>query len=475
MIATDKLPPLAKKEEYLRPTKPDDLHSSSPWRNPEKITFRFFFLYFFIQAVPLDWKYFRQLFSINWLELHFRDLFYLSRYTPQFFSTPENTSGWGIGSFADWAVVFAITVVGAVVWSYLDRNRKENNQLYYWLRVILRYRLAIGLIAYAFLKIYPMQAPLPSISHLNTAYGDFNAWKLFSLTLGIVPDYQSFLGLVELLAGGLLLFRKTASIGAFLVLPFTGNVFMSNLAYEGGEYEYSLYLVTIALFLFAYDAKRLFTLLTLEQPTLPNRFQPQLAQWQKTARLVLKSVFVFLFVFVYGYKTYAVYRSEGSYHFPKTPGLAGASGLYQVKEFRINNTVLPYSPTDPRRWQDVVFEKWATISIRSNRSLPLAEAKTEEIFLQDVDRNYEEAGSGGRQYYSYQLDAANRVLTLQNKNQNSAGEKLILKYERPTPNQIILSGRNEKQEPIYVVLEKINKKYLLEEVAREGRTNPMKL
>ena len=76
----------------------------------------------------------------------------------------------------------------------------------------------------------------------------FTRWKLFSLSLGIVPGYESFLGAVEILAGLLLLNRKTASIGAFIVIIFTGNVFVSNLAYEGGEQVYSLYLIVLALF-----------------------------------------------------------------------------------------------------------------------------------------------------------------------------------------------------------------------------------
>ncbi|KAA5543013.1 DoxX family protein [Adhaeribacter rhizoryzae] len=445
------------------------------WSGPEKIAFRFFFLYFFLQAVPLDWKYYRNLFSINWLDLHLGDILNLSRYTPQFFAGNPTAGSWGLNTFADWGVVFAIAVVGAIIWTIRDKDRREYNQLYYWLRVILRYRLAAGLLAYAFIKIYPMQAPLPSISHLNTYYGDFTAWKLFSLTLGIVPDYQSFLGLVELLAAVLLLFRKTTSIGAFLVLPFTGNVFMSNLAYEGGEYVYSFYLVTIALFLFFFDAKRLFSLLMLEQPTLPNLFKPFFRDWQKTARVVLKPAFVFLFVVLYGYKAHAVYNQEGSYHYPKTAGLPGVSGLYNVKEFRLNQKILPYSATDVIRWQDVVFEKWATISVRSNRPVLLETAKTEEIIRPTAARNFELAEAGGRHYYDYQLDAANQVLTLQNKNKNYPNKKLVLQYQQPTANQIILSGLNEQQDSVYIVLEKQPKKYLLEEAAGRGRREALKL
>jgi hypothetical protein len=475
MAIAEQLPVLPGKKN-IRDKSTSPIHSENwSWTSWEKVLFRVAFIYFFLQAVPLDWKYYRNLLSINWLDLHLRDIFNLSRYTPQFFTEGKFTGSWGLNNFSDWGFVLAIAVVGAIIWTIRDKDRQEYNGLYYWLRVILRYRLAAGLMAYAFLKIYPMQAPLPSISHLNTQYGDFTAWKLFSLTLGIVPNYQSFLGLVELLAAVLLLFRKTASIGAFLVLPFTGNVFMSNLAYEGGEVTYSLYLVTIALFIFFFDAKRLFTLLMLEQPTLPNLFNPIFRDWQKTFRVFLRSAFALIFVVLYGYKAYAVHQQEGSYHYPQTKGLAGASGLYTVKEFRLNHKIIPYAANSAIRWQDVVFEKWATISIRSQRPVKIAKSKTEEIFRPAAERDFEVAEAGGRHYYSYQLDAANQLITLQNKNKNYPDEKLVLKYERPNSNQIILSGLNEQQDSVYIVLQKQPKKYLLEETAGRSRREAFKL
>jgi hypothetical protein len=201
--------------------------------------------------------------------------------------------------------------------------------------------------------LFPLQAPLPSISNLNTNYGDFTAWKLFSLGLGVVPNYQSFLGAVEIVGGLLLLNRKTATIGTLIIIPFTGNVFISNIAYEGGEYVYSFYLITLALFIFAYDGLRLFTLFSLEQPAVPNRFHPLFSEkWQK-ARLALKTAFVFFFVVLYGYKTYAGYK-EGPYQFPTKAGLPKTEGVYNVSEFKVNNTVVPYSKTDSTRWQDGV-------------------------------------------------------------------------------------------------------------------------
>src|SRR5690606_19035996 len=109
----------------------------------------------------------------------------------------------------------------------------------------------------------------------------------------------SFLGLVEVAAALLLLYRKTTFVGALIIIPFTGNVVMSNLAYEGGEYVYAGLLVNIALFLFAYDAPRLISLTSHDRLTLPDRFKPAFTKdWLRYGRPGLKSLFIFLFVFV---------------------------------------------------------------------------------------------------------------------------------------------------------------------------------
>ena len=443
----------------------DNKQVKNEWKDWEKPLFRFFFIYFLIQVFPLDWKFYRDLFSIDWSS--YRDIFYLSRYQPSIFGEKA--------SFADWGIIALLAGIGTIIWTWKDRNSKEYNYLYYGLRVLLRYRLAIGIIAYGFLKLFPLQAPYPSISNLNTAYGDFDDWKLFSLSLGIVPSYESFLGLVEISAGLLLLFRRTTTIGTLIILPFTGNVFISNLAYSGGEYVYSLYLISIALFLFAFDGLRFLILFTFDKPTQPNFFQPSFDEpkW-KYARAVVKSAF-FLLIFVYAVQTYQGYTQEGSYHFPTTKGLKEASGVYNVSLFKVKNDTLPYSKIDPLRWQDVVFEEWATLSVKSNRPVQLVSTNTEEIYQKEQERDYELIGSGGRHYYSYEIDSTKQVLTLKNKNKNYQGETLQLSYSRPNPSQIILQGINENKDSVYVVLDKINKKYLLEEVARLGRRNKLKL
>jgi hypothetical protein len=462
--------PLQQGKEVIRK---DDFSSSrgsstgpSEWKEYEKIIFRFFFLYFVISAIPLDLQYYKRVFTTDWLHLHFSDIFYLARYAPRFIS---DTPG-----FADWAVVALVALAGTVLWGNLDTKRKEYNTLYYALRVLLRYRLALALLAYGFIKLFPLQMPYPSVSNLNTNYGDFTDWKVFSLSTGIVPGYESFLGLVEITAALLLLYRKTVPIATFIIIPFTGNVVMSNLAYEGGEYVYGLYLVSIALFLLAYDALRLYKLTSLEHTVSPPAYKPQFSSRWSNLRIYFKTAFIFLFVFLYGFKTYAEYK-RGPYQYPSRPGLANAKGIYNVTEFRLNGAVLPYSPNDPVRWKDVVFESWATLSIRSAKPVELVTASTEEIFRKDEERLYEFSGSAGRHYYNYEADTVQHVLHLSNRNGNYANDHWKLTYQRPDDKRIILKGSNASNDSIYVVLDKLDKKYLLEEAAKQGRRRGLKL
>lgn len=111
--------------------------ATSPWKNYEKALLRFFFLYFVIQVVPLDWKFYKSIFSINWSALSFYDLFKLTTYSPQFFS---------LSGFSNWAIAAAIALIGTIIWPFILKKDYDDNKLYYWLRVILRYRLAIGII-----------------------------------------------------------------------------------------------------------------------------------------------------------------------------------------------------------------------------------------------------------------------------------------------------------------------------------------
>jgi hypothetical protein len=439
------------------------------WKTWEKAFFRFFFLFFLILIVPIDWRFYRELFSIHWTHLHFHELLDLAKY--QLHILPEtSTPQWGIGSFANWGIVFLISLAGAAIWGRVDARRKEYTVLYYWLRVIVRYRLAIILIAYGFIKLFPLQMPYPSLSNLLTNYGDFYAWKIYFQTLGISPKYESFLGFVEILAAFLLFNRRTTTFGVGLIFGFIGNVAVANGFYDIGEQALSTFIVFMAAFLFVQDIPRLYRLLVKEKATLANRFQPIFSQGRlKKIRIGLRAAFL-VFVVVFAYKVFDNYTND-PYKIPHTPGLRNAYGYYGVKEFILNKDTIPYSKTDPNRWQDVVFEKWSTLTIRDNRPVLIDKTSGEAAHEKDIDRNYELAGFAGRHYYYYEADTVRHTLALQNKNKDLHDEKLFLTYDRPNDSTILLSGIDQKKDSIHVVLEKIDKKYMM----FEGRRKPVKI
>ncbi|QEK51584.1 DoxX family protein [Pedobacter aquae] len=435
-------------------------HDSSDWKGYEKILLRFFFIYFFILVVPIDWKFYQELFNINWATFNFYSLFSLTKYAPQFF---------GLVGYQNWLFAGFIATLATIIWTFSNTNCNYDS-LYYWLRVILRYRLAIGIIAYGFLKVFPLQMPFPSLSNMHTNYGDFLAWKIYFHTLGITQGYEIFLGAIEVVAGTLLLFRRTTTFGAGIIAGFTGNVFAANIAYDASEEVYSLYLVVIALFLLIYDAKRLYSLLVLEQYTIASKFEPiYTTLGLKRLRTTLKGS-VFIFLIVLGVSTYANYIKE-PYKLPKKTGLEGTYGFYNVREFKYNGVVIPYTTSDTNRWQNVVFEKWATISIKIAKPVKIDTSFGDVYHTNDIDRNFESAGVGGRHYFAYQADTVSKKLSLQNKNKNHASEKFQLSYRFLNDSTLVLSGVNEKKDSVYAVLDKINKKYML----LEGRRKSVKL
>jgi hypothetical protein len=83
------------------------------------------------------------------------------------------------------------------------------------------------------------------------------------------------------------------------------------------------------------------------------------------------------------------------------------TGFYIVSEFRINNRLLPYAPDDTIRWQNLVFEKFNTISVKV--------AKPFKLNTQNKIRTTEYYGNVGRLFYGYDADTVKKLLTLRNR------------------------------------------------------------
>ena len=457
--------PVAGSAKYVPVGDYQSTETLQKWSSFERAGFRVLFVFFLIQIVPWHPGFYQQLFSINWLSPHFKNLLDLVTFLPEIISTPQ----WGVWSFSNWFIYAGISVIVSIAWGAVDKSTQQYYFLSYLLRAGIRYKLGLGLVVCGFYLFFQQQMPYPSLSNLHTNYGDLFAWKLYYQTTAINPAYQSFLGFVEILAGALILYPRTVTFGTGLVLGFLGNVAMVNLFYDVGHHVYVNFLLFASLYLFAYDVPRLYALLVKGTKALGKKYYPV---WQNTRinlfRQVLRGA-ALLFILLTGARAYALV--DNPYKVPQQAGIKGSYGYYIAIDFRLNGKTIPYSLTDENRWQDVIFEQWSTISIRINRPIVADLSDGDDVSSSDLDRNYEIAGSGGRHYFHYTKDPSGNTIHLQNKNANHRSEKFNLNFSFTSDSTMVLEGTNEKNDTIYAELLRVQKKYFM----YEGRRNRIKI
>lgn len=429
------------------------------WNLTEQYILRVLVVFFLILTVPLDWKYFRDLASLDWSGFNYGVLFEITRYFPRFFSE--------VPILPDVFAALILALLLAWVWQKYEKKTLDFDKVYHFLRVIVRYRLAAALLAYGFIKIFPLLSPYPSLTLLNTPYGDLSAWKIFSLSLGIVPSYQAFLGGFEVLAALLLLNRKTASIGAFIAILFLGNVAMSNLAYEGGEFVYSSGLTLFALLIFAHDVPKFFSLLYLRVRTYPESYKHQFRNPRNQyAAKILKTAFILVFVGVYGILVYSGY-SNSLNKYPSNPGISELAGVYDVGLFVWQGDTLGVDSDNPVKWEQVIFEEWATVSIRSGQPVTVDPKNTEYIATRNQERLFESQGIQGWHFYGYESEG--KHLHLKNRNPNHVEDNFHFDLDIQNPGEIHVKGEDAEGNEFRAILLKNDKKYLLKEAAGTGR------
>lgn len=485
------------------------------WKPYERVVFRMAFVFLVIFCLPTDAGWYQHLFRIDWAHLHARDLYDLAHIEPHFVKiSPEGR--WGLGGYVNWLWIAVGSVVVGLIWSWLDRKRQDYRVLYHWLRVLVRYRAALGIIGFSFEKIFPTQMPYPSLAHLSTPFGDFSGHKIYWTLIGVIPSYQIFGGFVELIPGILLLFRKTATLGAALLVGALLTIAVANLGYDGGVHVYASYFVVLGLFLLWKDVPPIYQLLIRERFTWPAYRHPISQPWLQAVRIAVKVGFV-LYIGVFSYLQYLNFRYD-PYKQVSTAGVKDLRGHYDVAEFRLNNRVIPYAPLDSIRWQDVTFEDWTTLSFRVNRPLHVelsnsgggvSSSGTGHSAV-EMEKNYEGAGvAGGRRMFHYHADTMQRVLYLLDKNLTASRlnqrdrypkdwispavwerigddnhkidprafstrrdrdfaksdkklirDKMVLHYRVTKRGQVILRGIDENRDSLYVVLNKMEKKFV---------------
>ena len=414
-----------------------------PW---QKVIFRFFFIYFIIYIAPWTWigyipygEYITQYYYQfkKWCVTGANaNLFHVRKVLVPFNGSGDTSFGW-----AQLSLFLSIAVVGTIIWSLSDIKRNNYNRLSYGLRIVVRYFIIMNCFEYGISKLFAGQMPFPTLSRLATPLGDLLPMRLSWTFMGYSFSYQSFSGAMEVIAGLLLLFRRTCTFGALVAAGVFANVAMLNLSYDIPVKLFSIHLFIACLLLLAYEYERFFSFMFNKTVIPGNVYQVRFSQrWLRITRVVLKLAFILVIVILPVKDSLSWYKQSQIRKEIKPI----KEGIYEVKEFVRNNDTITYSYGDSLSWQDVIFEGNGIGSIKT----------TDTMFWQRYRRGY----------FTYSTDTINNIIAFVRYN-NFTGEKLPLfnlKYEMPDSNSISLSGAI-RGDSVFIELKKINRHFQLTE------------
>jgi uncharacterized membrane protein YphA (DoxX/SURF4 family) len=143
--------------------------------------------------------------------------------------------------------LFFIGIVFFTVDFFKNRQQKPTSKINFskqkvfdFLIIVLRYYLAYYMITYGLGKILGGQFGHRSAEILNTPLKDvdkFNlAWQLFSLD----RTFDVVVGISQIIGAILIMINRTALVGAFMLLPILGQIFLVDLAFTTSMLGHSL-------------------------------------------------------------------------------------------------------------------------------------------------------------------------------------------------------------------------------------------
>lgn len=413
------------------------------WPAWRKIAFRFMFIYLALQITPWTWLneipgvgYVTQFYYLSWnwlVGMANAKLFHIATVL-----VPKNGSGDTSFGWAELYLTILLAFIGCIIWSLLDFTRRNYTHLNYWLCLFVRYYIAMMAFIYGIEKLFAMQMPFPNLHQLATPLGDLLPMRFSWMFVGYSPVYQVFSGLMETVAGVLLLYRRTTTLGIFVATGVFINVMMLNLSYDIPVKIFSMQLVVDCLFLLANEGDRLIRLLVLNKPVAESQTYHYnfSKKWARCTRIALKILFIVVAIGLQFYYNFNYYSESH-----KTPGKQPVkNGIYAVTVFNVNNQNVPLAYTDSLSWRDVIFEDG------------LGSVKT-------TDTSFRQRYKRG--YFYYKADSATRSLQFRKQAADSLAF-ITLNYSTPDENTILLWGK-QRNDSLHITLKRTNRHFQLAE------------
>lgn len=330
------------------------MQSNKAWSSVAKTGFRFWLVYVLLTLFPFPLTQLPVIERVTvfydvlrlWLVQVVTTTIFGVHYNP---NIQPNGSGDSVTDYVWLMLVLCISLVVALVWSIADKRTPDYNGLYKVLRIYVRYFLAVVMIEYAVAKIFQYQFPALTVWQLNEPLGNSSPMGLFWKFMGYSKEYSLFAGISELIAGLLLINRRTTLAGALLAFIIMLQVVALNFCYNVPVKLFAVQVTLLCIFIILPDVKRLYSFFIAGQLVEVATHQPYTTHAGKQKAITVSKYLFILIVVVYNvYNTHAIMVAES-----KKPLLYG---LYDVETFVLNNDTLPPLTTSHVRWKQLSIQ-----------------------------------------------------------------------------------------------------------------------
>src|SRR6478672_7845424 len=316
-----------------------------------------------------------------------------------------------------WVTAFCLLMIATaatVVWSLLDRSRENYDGLHKWFRLFVRFALAGQMIFYGFVKVIPQQMPYPSLTRLVQPFGTFSPYGVLNNSIGSAPAYEIFTGCAMLAAGLLLIFPRTATLGALISLADMIQVFMLAMTYDVIAKLLAFHLILLSCFLLAPDVPRLVRFFLLRR-TSSLSTEVQLFRGVRANRIALAAQIIFG-LWLVG----LAWQQSWSYWNTLGGGrpLSALYGIWEVRQMSIDEQPRPPLLTDSTRWRRAIFDS------------------PDRMAFQRLDDSFAPYGAS--------INLPKKTLALTKKGDKDW--KASFTFDRPAEDRLILDGRMDNHQ-----------------------------
>ncbi len=418
------------------------------WSAGTRVAFRFAFCYFVLYALCCGnatvWGVLLPVvgdFVENWLAWPFAHAAqWLGQHVFHLTGVAAKLHGGGSGDRAlDWlavGVMLVVAVVATLVWTALDRRSTAYPRMFAWFRFLLRLTLGVAMMNYGLAKVFPLQMPPPSLAVLNEPFGNLSPMTLLWTMLSVNPLYEMICGAAEVIGGVLILFRRTALLGALITAFVVTNVVLYNYFFDVPVKIYASHLLLMALVVIVPDVRSLFGYFWTHVRSAPGGvWAPVFARRWANITTVVVEYWVLFVACVVGpaFIGYAYFVQM-----PQAKAPVALQGIWHVDSAVLNGQPKPYLTGDGLPMVDLVMEPSGRTMLRdSSMVLWRGGARVDE------KKKTLRIGSVGAEPVVYALaqpDATHLVLTPTGDKAKSAGVLMLSKTATPAHYPLLERG-----------------------------------